>query len=604
MNLSQNELSDLLRKYKTLIHVVKIYTDKICEIIQGLGYLVYLTDNEGTLLYVNGDANTSVEFNEKICFKIGAFWGEKSVGTTAVSVALSLKHPIPFMTEEKFCLELKGRACSAIPIKDAEGNILAILGIAANFPWANEEMFGMLTVAAAAIENHLKMINVAEDIHLFGSYYKTILDSVSDGVIVVSKGGMLMNINRSAEKILSVNSEDALGKPVIEALKFGARIMDIMRSGQDDLKNEFTVGYYNNGVKHNVKNSIHLIRKKGEVNGAIDIINKTKDDSHSADKDVGEKSNITFEDIIGRSEAIQEAKRQAYLAADGSMSVLITGDTGTGKELFAHAMHNAGCRSDGPFIAINCGAMPKELIESELFGYEEGAFTGARRGGCPGKFELASGGTVFLDEIGEMPLDMQVKLLRVLQQKVVVRIGGVRSIPVDVKVISASNKDLMQEINNGKFRQDLFWRINAIAIQIPSLAERPGDIELLAEFFLEQYNEKNSRKFILDKSTVKALVDHDWPGNVRELENALLRAATFARGDVILPENLPQNVIGKSTGTNHKQTLSLASNEKSLIERCLRESSGNIYKTAKMLGISRNTLYSKLKKYNIENTTR
>ncbi|NSW91904.1 MAG: sigma 54-interacting transcriptional regulator [Firmicutes bacterium] len=598
--LAHNELINLLKKNDKLIRIVKSYTGKIYEIIQGLGYLIFFTDNEGNLIHIEGDKNVSEEFAEKICFKIGASWSEKSVGTTAVSMVLNLRSPVSFMSEEKFCIELKKRACSAVPIKDVNGDILGVLGIAANCPRANEEIFGMLIIAEMAIENHLRMINTAEEINLLGSYYKSILDSVSDGVITIDKRGILININKSAERILLINSKDAVGKPVSEVLEFGTKIVDMLKSGRNYQNDEFIVGYHKNGIKHSIKNSVHIIQRNGEVGGVIDVINKIKGDRHSIDKDTGETSKIMFENIIGRSMGIQEAKRQAYLAAASPVSVLITGETGTGKELFAQAMHNEGYRSEGPFIAINCGAIPRELIESELFGYEDGAFTGARNGGRPGHFELASGGTIFLDEIGEMPLDMQVKLLRVLQQKEVMRIGGVKSIPIDVKVISATNKDLVKEINNGRFRQDLYWRINVITINIPPLIQREGDIKLIADFFIEKYNEKYHKSFVLDKSTLKVLAEYNWPGNVREMENALLRAVTFAQGNVILPENLPQSILGKSAGINNKQTFSLADNEKYMIEKCLHESAGNIYKAAKALGISRNTLYCKLKKYNIE----
>lgn len=597
--LSQNELNNLFRKYDKLIRITKSYTDIICKSIQGLGYFIYLTDNVGTLLYMSGE--TSEEFNEKACFKIGASWGEKSVGTTAVSMVLDLKIPVS-MSEEKFCLELKSRSCSAVPIKDANGDILGILGVAANFPQPNREILSMLIITATSIENHLKMTNSLEDIHVFESYHKTILDSISDGIIVVDKRGILITVNKSAEKILSINSDDAVGRSADEVLKFGTKIVDILSLEQNKQDDEFTVIYCKNGVDNKIKNTVHVFQRNGQVGGVVDIINRIQNNRRSADKDTEATNKITFDNIIGRSNVVQEAKRQACLAAANTESVLITGETGTGKELFAQAMHNASDRSEGPFIAVNCGAIPRELIESELFGYEDGAFTGARRGGNPGKFELASGGTIFLDEIGEMPVDMQVKLLRILQQRVVMRIGGIKYIPVDVKVISATNNDLIKKINEGKFRQDLYWRINVITINIPSLMQRDGDIELLAEFFLNKLDEKYHKHFVLDKSTYKVLTNHNWPGNVRELENALLSAATFAQGNVIQPENLPQSITRKSTEIDNKnQIFSLAANERYMIEKHLCESAGNINRAAMALGISRNTLYNKLKKYNIEN---
>ncbi|MDA8235978.1 MAG: sigma-54-dependent Fis family transcriptional regulator [Clostridia bacterium] len=321
---------------------------------------------------------------------------------------------------------------------------------------------------------------------------------------------------------------------------------------------------------------------------------------------VGAKARFTFDDSIGECEVFQQAVFLARCGAASSSTILLQGESGTGKELFAQAIHNAGKRANGPFIAVNCGAIPRELIESELFGYEEGAFTGARRGGCPGKFELASGGTIFLDEIGDMPLDLQVILLRVLQEKVLTRLGGRKVIPVDVRVIAATHRDLKSEIKKGQFREDLFYRLDIFTINVPPLRERQEDIPLLAGYFVRKIGRQLGKPFMeISPQALISLTNYVWPGNVRELENALERAINVAPGDQIMVEHLPENLafVIKSqlpTETGLTKLYSLQEIEYQTIIYTLSTLKKNIAQAARVLGVSRNTLYKKIQQYQIE----
>ncbi len=315
----------------------------------------------------------------------------------------------------------------------------------------------------------------------------------------------------------------------------------------------------------------------------------------------GMEARYTFEDIIGSSREMQEIKKQASLVAGSDSSILITGDSGTGKELLAQAIHNQSMCSAGPFVAVNCGAIPRELVESELFGYEYGAFTGARQGGNPGKFELASGGTIFLDEIGEMPPDMQVRLLRVLQEKQISRIGGA-FIPVDIRVIAATNKDLSREMTKGNFRADLFWRINVIHINIPPLVQRKDDIITLTNHFIDKHSALRGVKYRIDPKAMNVLISYDWPGNVRELENTIERAVSFCPASTILPDQLPLYILSKTRKPAKKpRAVTIKEAEREVIHEAVKQCSGNITKAASVLGISRKTLYSKMMEYNIPN---
>lgn len=259
-----------------------------------------------------------------------------------------------------------------------------------------------------------------------------------------------------------------------------------------------------------------------------------------------QQTRYTFDDIIGESQAINKTKSMAEFVAEGISSILIYGETGTGKELFAQSIHNASNRRNKPFVALNCGAIPASLIESNLFGYEEGAFTGAKKGGSPGVFEQANEGTIFLDEISEMEFSLQTKLLRVLQEREIVRIGGYKPLKVDVRVIASTNKDLKELIAEGKFRQDLYYRLNVVQIKIPGLRERQGDIPLLARYYVNKYNQSFG-KFIenIAREAEKVLEDYTWPGNVRELQNCIEHAMNMVgREDTsLLVRHLPSYLL-------------------------------------------------------------
>jgi transcriptional regulator with PAS, ATPase and Fis domain len=315
----------------------------------------------------------------------------------------------------------------------------------------------------------------------------------------------------------------------------------------------------------------------------------------------------SWQSIIGNSVMMQDVKAMAAKAAKTDSNVLINGESGTGKELFAHAIHNDSKRFDGPFIKINCAAIPKDLLESELFGYEEGAFTGAKKQGKVGKFELATGGTIFLDEIGDMPLDMQVKILRVLQEKEIERIGGNKTIPVDCRIIAATNRDLVERIRENEFREDLYYRLNVVNIEVPPLRLRKDDVEILTLKLMEKLSSALG-KFV-SNITVDALDSlklYNWPGNIRELENVVERAINMTDSETIEIQHLPPFIIAQQS---HEQIEiadltslrhAVEEVEKATILKCLRAVSYNKLKAAKILGISRTSLYEKIEKFQID----
>jgi transcriptional regulator with PAS, ATPase and Fis domain len=324
----------------------------------------------------------------------------------------------------------------------------------------------------------------------------------------------------------------------------------------------------------------------------------------AARKELGRTATFKFDNIVCQNKTLKTTVARAKKIANSPSTILLTGESGTGKEVFAQAIHNASDREGGPFIPINCGAIPKELIQSELFGYEAGAFTGADRKGRMGKFEIANGGTLFLDEIGDMPLKMQVNLLRVIADRSIVRIGGTRHIPVDVRLIAATNKNLLDEVEKGNFREDLYYRLNVVPFRLPPLKERPEDVIPIAEYHLSRISKRFGKQIDrIDPDAKQALAAYCWPGNIREVRNAIEQAVNMTQGSIILLKHLPEHIHNQETKpipTENQKSFNLSALEKETIERALRHYDGNITRASKALGIGRNTLYDKMKKYDLK----
>ncbi|OPZ75531.1 MAG: Limonene hydroxylase [Firmicutes bacterium ADurb.Bin456] len=309
--------------------------------------------------------------------------------------------------------------------------------------------------------------------------------------------------------------------------------------------------------------------------------------------------------MIGEDVNFRGTLMLAKTAANSDSTVLLLGESGTGKDVFAQAIHNSSNRKRGPFVAINCGAIPRDLIGSELFGYTEGAFTGAKKGGSPGKFELADGGTIFLDEIGDMPAELQSNLLRVIEDKSIRRIGGTSIIPVNVRIIAATNRDLEKAIKQGNFRTDLYYRLNVITIRMVPLRKRQRDIEILLLHFLKQLGEQMGKEIIqVDDRVLKLIKTYPWPGNIRELQNAVERALHLADGPVLLPEHLPEEItrsLRQKCFPLENKLSPVEDYEKQVIMQLLEENKGNLTWVASRLNIARTTLYRRMAKYGIGN---
>lgn len=444
------------------------------------------------------------------------------------------------------------------------------------------------------------------------SLLRTVLDSSNESFIYINKEGIIEMISESYAEFLNRKKEDLIGLNVVDVVD-NTRLDVVLKTGKSEIAQIQIV----KGKK--IIATRIPVYAKGKIVGAIgkilfrdvDELNNLYMKINNIEKELNlyrdefkkaNKAEYALESIIGESPEIKRLKEMTKNVASTNSNVLILGESGTGKELFAHAIHNNSKRVEAPFIKVNCGAIPYELLESELFGYEEGAFTGARKGGKIGKFKAADGGTIFLDEIADLPMNMQVKLLRVLQDRVIERIGSNTSEKIDVRVIAATNKNLEEMVENESFRLDLYYRLNVVSIRIPSLRDRKDDIPLLSKHLINKISIKENRQVHgISNQALDMMKNYQWPGNIRELENILERAINFLGDDkTILPKHLPPKISG-GTGFYYDRSLkeTLEEVEKEAIIRSLVQSKGNKSKAAKLLNVSRTSLYEKMDKYGI-----
>jgi transcriptional regulator of acetoin/glycerol metabolism len=601
-------LKRLVEKNRIVIDIAKPFMENLYQFFHASGFIIVLTDAYGNILETFGDSDR-LKSARTINFLPGANWQDVAVGTNAIGTALATGQPIQVSGHEHFCLRHHCWTCSAAPITDHDGAIVAVLDISGPAQASNSHTLGMVVAAAGAITMQLAIQRKNLELTMANRRLTSIFNTMSEGVVLVDRRGVVNEVNAVVKKITAKQGGELVGLP-IERLFGGVapftRRMLADRQPYADV--ELTVAG-KNGASQCLVSGEPVTDGQGEISGGVIVIRPINRVRSLVNRLSGYYTSLSFNDIIGASPVLLEAVRIAAMAAAGSATVLLQGESGTGKDLFAQAIHHRSPRSDGPFIAVNCGAIPRELVGSELFGYEEGAFTGASRGGRPGKFELAGGGTIFLDEIGDMPLDQQAALLRVLEEKKTVRIGGSRLIPADVRVICATNKNLGREVAQGTFRQDLYYRLNVIALTVPPLRDRGDDILLLFDHFLAKLGKERGRSFAADPAVYAALRRYRWPGNVRELHNIAERAASLAESDAIALRHLPAEISGDApTPVPAAGHLSLREQtrrrrqqeERRAIAASLGECGGNISQLARRLGVARSTIYRRLRNLGME----
>jgi len=429
---------------------------------------------------------------------------------------------------------------------------------------------------------------------LMTSQLLTVLNLLHDGILLINDQQQVTHYNTLAAKLLDI---DALQEQVLYQLLDNKRLWLAVERGEP-----FSGPIQGKRVATQLYCDVVPIQNNGVIEGAVISLKDIKQIKKLVKEATVSEIETHFSQIIGDSPQMKALKAMALHVAPSKATLLIQGESGTGKELLARAIHQSSKRKGHAFIAINCGAIPENLLESELFGYEEGSFTGARRGGKLGKFELAHGGTIFLDEIGDMPLHLQVKILRVLQERRVERLGGTRSIPLDVRIIAATHRDLDEMVKTGEFREDLYYRLNVIPLTIPPLRERLEDVPILVQFYLDYYSTVTDRSVSgISQETIDILANYPWPGNVRELGNVVEYCVTMVAGGEITADILPQRIKTVLNPESQNTSLNLKMMEREAIMKALTlvDSEGHKDDAAKLLGISRATLYRKIKDYQI-----
>ena len=582
--IAKEELEKEREKNKELISIALPIMQNLNDLVMGTGFALVLTDRNGLILEVIGEEGILNE-TKKLNFVPGAIWSEEYVGTNAIGTSLWENKPIQIIGAQHYCKSHHNWTCSAAPIHNPSGDIIGCIDMSGHSEKAHTHTLGIVVAASYSIDNQLLLSQTH-------AILNSTVEAVSDGMIIVTDDYKIKLVNKSGEKILGVESDKLIDLDIRNIL--GTRIFKHTEAFLDRIDWMFIIN--EKKIPCSVKVSNINIGEK--TKGMAISFKEMKTVQHTVNSVYGNKATYTFDDIVTNSDTLKMAIKEAQKFARTKGCVLIEGESGTGKELFAHAIHNMSSRSKGPFVAINCASLPKDLFESELFGYEKGAFTGANKEGKIGKFELANEGTIFLDEIGELPLDFQAKLLRVLDDFTVTRIGGKWPKKIDVRIIAATNRNLLEEVKKKNFREDLYYRINVFRVYIPPLREREGDVFLLAQHFLSRLNKTNNTSKTFSKKFLDCLSSYPWYGNVRELENTIERAFYLCEGNVITSECLPKEIFlgNKSKAKNEDLDFSsIRTTEEHILKNVLSKTGGDVLKACEILDMSKSTIYRKLK---------
>jgi sigma-54 dependent transcriptional regulator, acetoin dehydrogenase operon transcriptional activator AcoR len=582
--INDQTLAIRLKHNKQLLSYASPRIQQLLDLFDDSKTVLSIADKDGTILKSVGEKNVLKRAEKRYIFA-GGTWTEKSAGTNAVGLVLRTKQSSQVLFSEHFCENVHDWYCVAFPILTPfTKELLGIVNLAGNASDVHRHSIGYALAEAKnmalSLERHFFEYALQHQLFLH-----TALEKMDHIVLSVDLSDQILTRNEIANRSERFQNETSIASfPELKAL-----VDNVRTNGQQIVNEQIRDGSTNK--RYQV--SIYPVRFQDHLYGVViflqqdhRVVNKKKPSPIKA------PTRYRFSNMVGVSPTFQALLKQAEKAACLRATIFISGETGTGKEVLAQAIHQASDRGGKPFVAINCGAVPPSLLESELSGYEAGAFTGSKAKGSAGKFEQANGGTIFLDEIGDMPLDLQVHLLRILEERVVTRIGGSVPIPVDVRVISATNKDLKEAVQKGTFREDLYYRLCVLQMELPPLRERIEDIPVLIQSFLPVLCQEFGKQSIsLTRETLSILENYHWPGNIRELKNVLQQAMFMMDSDVIHPHHLPDSIYSQTQGDEH---------EKQKLLRALEQQEGNVTKAAASLNMSRATIYRKLKKYRLE----
>ncbi len=581
-----DDLFFLQEEHRELLEVTQDVVATLGGVLNQSRSVLVVANPQGIILNAYGDPVT-MESGAELHIAPGGHWEEHLTGTNAIGTAIAAGSPVQVHALEHYCQGVKAWTCSAALIRDAQGaDILGAIDISGDPDTFNAHSLALAISIASQIEAILKGQEARDHIRLLEWCSSETSAWQSDGFIVLDRKGRVISVNKNASEMLGrmgVTPLVATGRPLPGVRRGSGRSIAAMPSWvQPDW--------------------VQPVKIDGKNFGTLVVIPLQTMRTPRADRATpASRPSTGFENIVGMSEAISAAVDRARRLAAGSLPILLLGETGVGKEEFAKAIHESSPVKTGPFVAVNCGAFARDLVASELFGYADGAFTGAIKGGRRGKFEEADGGTLFLDEIGELPLDIQPHLLRVLQDGIVTRIGESRTRKVSVRIISATNRDLRAVVASGRFREDLYYRLAVASLSLPPLRARQCDIPLLLEHFMDALAQRSGgpRKQI-SAELCQVLMRHPWPGNIRQLKNALDNMYQLSEGPLLDMPDLPPE-LQQSTNSEAPRPLltSLRAREREAIIATIEEHGGNLRQAAAALEIARSTLYEKMRVYGI-----
>jgi len=565
-------------------------------------HAIVLTDEHGIILSVNGNEELIKE-GSRLGFDVGTNWSEESVGTNAIGACLTLGQPICIVGEEHFVKQWRDYGCAASPIRDPfSGEIIGSLDLSCRASDFHIFSLGIVQSLTDILEGTLRNISNTRNYNKNSLIMEQFLEASKeadqqDGIIAIDLDGGIHAANKIIHSMVS-NETQVLFKNLFQSNPKLRKALLQSNATSLSFSTKFEGGILGDNVY--LANFVPIFNNEKVHEGWIGRILQISSEGRAYGKMVTPGLKEYSSRPVYISSEMGNIVNKARKVASFASTKLILGESGVGKEVLAKFIHANGPRAAQPFIALNCAAIPKELLASELFGYESGAFTGARLKGKPGKFQQANRGSIYLDEIGDMPLDLQSYLLRVIEEKKVTRLGGMESIPIDVQIIASTNCDLKKLVKENKFRLDLYYRLNVITLVIPPLRERKDDIRPLAEFFLEKVREKlDGVKKRLSPEVIDAIQDYNWPGNIRELEHVIEMAHAISDGNIIGLADFGEEILF-DTSCLSENLISVKTNiEDEKIKMTIKMCEGNMSKAAQILKISRTTLYRKMLKYNI-----
>lgn len=625
-----------------LLQLVRPAIEDLYQFAEGARCVVVFADADLRIADLVGGQGIREEL-EHVGLCRNMLWSEEEQGVNALDLALRESFPTYLTGAMHYLAALHPFYTAAAPVHNLLGQGVGVLGVIGYHEEYHPHTLGMITAAAQALSNQIQAqawLSNANDLLV---ELKTIAQALPEGVLLLRHDGIISQMNTPAGSMLGLVPERATGRRLRDVLPLPgllARALEKRETFTDEeLVFETSQGrvaclcslkpivgtQHQTGLEDLINSPGLLLSIQVTSDGFVLILRSIERVQKMVHRMTGARARLTFANVIGESYSLREALHLARRAAQSNSTVLLRGETGTGKEIFAQSIHNHSQRASGPFVAINCAAIPRELINTELFGYEGGSFTGADRQGRPGKFEQANGGTLFLDEIGDMPLDLQTSLLRAIETRTITRIGGQRVIAVDVRIIAATHRDLQDEARKGAFRSDLYYRLHVLSITIPPLREREDDIPLLVRHFLERQSHAQGRSLTIAPGAIQALQAFPWPGNVREMENLLERMTYVIPHNTITLDDLPQEIQQATRSSQshlpahspspppipqHDSRPLDRAGEKRLKEQgqqaelaaivqAYEEAGCQMSRAAALLGISRTTLWRKMTRYGL-----